>query len=129
MLRAATLSRMPQAAPTAAPVEPDVIRRIEGLVASYLDGHDAPPRIAGFGDWQMRAVELFQPHKSRPEVKAKAAEAPTGWKRVAVVRKHGASVIKLLDQTLVKEGDIAEFGEELLDLIEAGHHRVVLDFA
>ncbi len=108
---------------------PDVIERIEAWVASYLDGNDSAGKTSSMQDWQKHALELFNPKKHRADLKGKKAEAPTGWKRVAIARKHhGATVIRLKDQTLVKETDLQEFGEELLDMIEAGNSRIVLDF-
>lgn len=129
MLRASMTSRSgPQPAP-AVMEGPDMIERIEAWVASYLDGGDASNRSFTMQDWQTHALELFNPRKHRPEVKGKKAEAPTGWKRVAIARKHhGATVIRLRDQILVKESDIQELAEELNDLIDAGNSRIVLDF-
>lgn len=129
MPRAATLSRTVQP-PAAALADdtPDVIGRIEAWVASYLDGLDAKNNLANLQDWQTHALEIFNPRAVRPNFKEKKIEAAAGWKRVSICRKHGATVIKLRDQILVKEGDLDEFNEELIDLIEAGHRRIVLDF-
>lgn len=129
MLRAATLSRMPDDPREERSETPDVIGRIEAWVASYLDGQDGPTGFSNLQDWQQHAIHLFNPRPTRTDRKAREAEPTSGWKRVSISRKHGATIIKLLDQTLVKESDIVEFAEELLDLIDAGHHRVVLDFA
>ena len=126
MLRAATPSF---AGMTSAVADgPDVIGRIEAWVASYLDGPDGPAKDSGLAGWQERAIELFD-RRIRTQPKAKAAEAASGWKRIAIGRKHGATVVHLLDKTLVKESDLGELSEELTDLVEAGHDRLVLDFA
>ena len=126
MLRAATPSFVGM---TSAIVDgPDVIGRIEAWVASYLDGPDGAAKESGLAGWQERAIELFD-HRVRTQPKAKAAEATAGWRRIAIGRKHGATVVRLLDKTLVKESDLGELSEELIDLVEAGHDRLVLDFA
>ena len=51
-----------------------------------------------------------------------------GWSRFHVAYKRGVTVVRLLDKNLVKESQIRELACDLLDLIEAGNHRVVLNF-
>ena len=127
MLRAAQMSLAGLSTPVAD--GPDVIARIEAWVASYLDGPDGSLRGSGFAAWQEHAVELFNGRRGKADCKAKADEVVAGWKRISLGRKHGATVVRLLDKTLVKESDLGELTEELTDLVEAGHDRLVLDFA
>ena len=51
-----------------------------------------------------------------------------GWSRFHVAYKRGVTVVRLLDENLVKESQVRELACDLLDLIEAGNHRVVLNF-
>lgn len=126
MLRAATPSF---AGMTSAVADgPDVIGRIEAWVASYLDGPDGAAKESGLAGWQERAIELFD-RRVRTQPRSEAAVAAAGWKRIAIGRKRGATTVRLLDKTLVKESDLGELSEELTDLVEAGHDRLVLDFA
>ena len=51
-----------------------------------------------------------------------------GWSRFHVAYKRGVTVVRLFDKNLVKEAHVRELACDLLDLIEAGNHRVVLNF-
>ena len=51
-----------------------------------------------------------------------------GWSRFQVAYKRGVTVVRLIDKNLVKEAHVRELACDLLDLIEAGNHRVVLNF-
>ena len=51
-----------------------------------------------------------------------------GWSRFHVAYKRGVTVVRLIDKNLVKEAHVRELACDLLDLIEAGNHRVVLNF-
>ena len=51
-----------------------------------------------------------------------------GWSRFHVAYKRGVTVVRLIDKNLVKEAQVRELACDLLDLIEAGNHRVVLNF-
>ena len=42
---------------------------------------------------------------------------------------RGITVVVLTDEALVREHDLRELVDDLLALVEAGHHRIVLDFA
>jgi anti-anti-sigma factor len=46
-----------------------------------------------------------------------------------VAHRRGITVVAILDAALVKDHDLAELAGDLVALIEAGHHRMVLDFA
>ena len=50
------------------------------------------------------------------------------WKRFQVAYKRGITVVRLVEKALVKESQIRELARDLLDLIAAGNHRVVLNF-
>jgi len=67
------------------------------------------------------------PKAKRAEQKGGEA-ALEGWDRFHVAYKRGITVIRLIDKALVKEAQIQELNCDLMDLIEAGSHRVVLNF-
>ena len=50
------------------------------------------------------------------------------WKRFQVAYKRGITVVRLVEKALVKESQIRELARDLLDLIAAGNHRIVLNF-
>ncbi len=51
------------------------------------------------------------------------------WERFRVVSKRGVTIVRLTDRSLVQQGDINELADDLRDLIDAGNHRIVLNFA
>jgi anti-anti-sigma factor len=51
-----------------------------------------------------------------------------GWPRFHVGYRRGITLVRLRDAALLKEPLIQELANDLLDLIEAGNHRVVLNF-
>lgn len=105
-------------------------RRVENWVAGNLDpgsgGADPPD------NWRDRIAEPAMMLKLRPGA-ARSAAAPAamagGWKRLILAPRRGATVARLRDRTLVKEGDVREVAEELFDLIAAGKRRLAVDFA
>ena len=50
------------------------------------------------------------------------------WRRFHVAYKRGITLVRLLDKSLVKDAQLRELARDLLDLIAAGNHRVVLNF-
>ncbi|MFI5460774.1 MAG: FHA domain-containing protein [Isosphaerales bacterium] len=111
----------------AAPIDPD--RRIEEWIASNLDlDFQSPP--AQRSAWN-RIIDNLPglkraPNPRRPE---QAVEASfDSWARFRVAYKRGITVVRLVDKALVKESRIRELACDLLDLIAAGNHRIVLNF-
>jgi anti-anti-sigma factor len=51
-----------------------------------------------------------------------------GWARFQVAYRRGITLVRLIDQSLVREAQIQELESELLDLIEAGNGRLILNF-
>lgn len=104
------------------------IGRIEEWVISTLDGKGKPP---GDADWisSLEGLTLAKrPVKARD---GSSGPAPThsGWARFRLSRRRGIAVVTLTDQALIKEEDLLELTGDLLSLVEAGHRRIVLDFA
>jgi anti-anti-sigma factor len=115
------------AGPAAAP-DPD--RRIEEWIASNLDlgdQADQTPRSA----W-VRIIDglsgMKRPVKEKQQREKGRESRQDGWARFQVAYKRGITVVRVLDKTLVRENQIHELACDLLDLIAAGNHRVVLNF-
>jgi anti-anti-sigma factor len=105
--------------------------RIEHWIASTLDLDGdavAAPRSA----W-VRIIDglsgLKRPAKTKRTGDQGGGERrQDGWARFQVAYKRGITVVRLVDRTLVRENQIHELACDLLDLIAAGNHRVVLSF-
>ncbi len=104
-------------------------RRMEDWIASHLDlGEVAAPRSSSA--WA-KIIENLPGAKRKPKDKARlqsAASTLDSWKCFQVAYKRGVTVVRLLEKSLVKEAQIRELARDLLDLIAAGNHRVVLNF-
>jgi anti-anti-sigma factor len=107
----------------------DTDRRMEDWIASNLDLDDTAPARPR-SPW-IRLIDGLPGLKRPPKEKCrdKGAEASLmGWTRFHVAYRRGITVVRLTDRALVKEAQIRELACDLLDLIEAGNHRVVLNF-
>ncbi len=102
---------------------------MEDWIASHLDlGEVAAPRSPSA--WA-KIIENLPGAKRKPKDKARlqsAASTLDSWKCFQVAYKRGVTVVRLLEKSLVKEAQIRELARDLLDLIAAGNHRVVLNF-
>ena len=52
-----------------------------------------------------------------------------GWSRFQVAYRRGFTIVRIVDQALVQQAHIEEMGRDLLDLIDVGNHRLILNFA
>ena len=109
-----------------ATADEEVGRQIEDWIVTNLDDRGATSSEA---DWQELIGRLAPsrrrsttPHRERPR-------APGGWTRFRVGHRRGITVVGILDASLVREDDLAELSGDLVALIDAGHHRLVIDFA
>jgi anti-anti-sigma factor len=105
----------------------DLERRLEDWLVSYLDDEDPPEQAA---DWRdlLEAGSLIKrdsPSRRGPRRKLRRRL----WTRVSIVRRHSISLVRLLDQFLIKEDVIVAVAEELRDVERAGAGRIVLDFS
>jgi anti-anti-sigma regulatory factor len=102
-------------------------RRIEEWIASNLDLESDPSKA---NHWNQLIANL--PVSQRmPSLKANdrpAAGTPNGWSRFNIAYKRGITVVRLVDRALVDQAHIQEMGADLMDLIEVGNHRLVLNF-
>ncbi len=118
-------------ASAAAPIDDD--RRMEEWIASNLDldlEFESVARPAPRSIWN-RMIEGLPGLKRMPKkVPREQAAAPTlnSWGRFQVAYKRGITLVRLLDKTLVKDAQLRELARDLMDLIAAGNHRVVLNF-
>ncbi len=65
-----------------------------------------------------------QPGGRTGEVRSSGA-----WSRFQVAYNRGVTVVRLVDQTLVQCSHIRELGDDLMDLIAVGNHRIILNFS
>ncbi len=107
----------------------DIDRRMENWIASNLDMEPSPapgPR----SPW-IRLIDGLPglKHPIPPKRKQKETQASlAGWTRFQVAYRRGITIVRLVDQALVRESDVRELACDLLDLIEAGNHCIVLNF-
>ena len=104
-------------------------RRMEDWIASHLDlGELSTPKSRS--PWA-RLIENLPGMRKKPTDKTREQATATtldSWKRFQVAYKRGITVVRLLEKALVKESQIRDLARDLLDLIAAGNHRVVLSF-
>ena len=108
----------------------DQDRRMEEWIASNLD-LDLEFRPEPRSPW-LRLIDGL-PGMKRPVTEKRRRQrgvetSMLGWSRFHVAYKRGVTVVRLLDKNLVRESQVRELACDLLDLIEAGNHRVVLNF-
>jgi anti-anti-sigma factor len=102
-------------------------RRIEDWIAGYLDdGHSVAAH-----DWHERLATCSLTRRDGSNrIRSKpGALSPTGWARFRAIRRHGVTIIRLVDRSLLKDADLDELAGDLRAMIEAGHGRIVLNFA
>ena len=78
-----------------------------------------------------KIIENLPGLKRKPKDKGRQPSGGStldSWKRFQVAYKRGITVVRLLEKALVKESQIRELARDLLDLIAAGNHRIVLNF-
>jgi anti-anti-sigma factor len=104
--------------------------RMENWIASNLDIDAAVP-LSPRNLWT-RIIEGLPGLKRDPRRRSsdRAPEtAAEGWCRFHVAYKRGITLVRLVDSALLKEPMIQELVCELIDLIEAGNPRIVLNCA
>ena len=103
---------------------------MEDWIASHLDLGElsAPKTSEPVGqDHREPAGPEAQGQRTRAGQHSGASTLDS-WKCFQVAYKRGITVVRLLEKSLVKESQIRELARDLLDLIAAGNHRVVLNF-
>jgi anti-anti-sigma factor len=105
-------------------------RRLEDwIVGTLVDGESTPDGE----DWQERLGRMSLTRvgaiPSISPTSAKAKRIPGGWSKFRLARRRGITVLAITASSLIKEDDLEELSGDLLALVEAGHRRVVLNFA
>ncbi len=102
-------------------------RRMEDWIASHLDADSAQ---SGANRWSQLIANL-PASKRKPTGKTSgpaAAGTPAGWSRFNIAYRRGIAVVRLVDRALVDHSHIQEMGCDLMDLIDVGNHRLVINF-
>jgi anti-anti-sigma regulatory factor len=112
-------------------VGPDADRRMEDWIASQIDlSLDIEPAPRPRNVWNqlikglpaLRRIPQHRPVRGGPET------AFADWSRFRVAYRRGITVVRLIDPALVKERHVRELTRDLIELIEAGNHRLLLNF-
>jgi anti-anti-sigma factor len=104
-------------------------RRMEDWIASHLDLEELSAAKSA-SPWA-KIIENLPGLKRKPKEKRRQPSGRStldSWKCFQVAYKRGITVVRLLEKALVKESQIRELARDLLDLIAAGNHRIVLNF-
>lgn len=103
-------------------------RRIEDWIASNLD-LDAE---RGEGNHWNRLIANLPVFRKRPGPRGDhGATVPSrgGWQRFQVAYRRGFTIVRIVDQALVQQAHIEELGCDLMDLIDVGNHRLIVNFS
>ncbi len=101
-------------------------RRIEDWIVTNLDDRGEKSSEA---DWDDLIGRFARSRRRASTAPRERPRGPGGWTRFRVGHRRGITVVAILDESLVREDDLLELGGDLVALIEAGHHRLVIDFA
>ncbi|HZW33138.1 MAG TPA: FHA domain-containing protein [Isosphaeraceae bacterium] len=110
-------------------VSVDGERRIEDWIASNLE-LDLPVETMPRTIWD-RLIGHLPSLRRGPSPRRREGDPETAvadWTRFRIAYKRGITVVRLVDRALVKESQVRELASDLLDLIEAGNSRIVLNF-
>jgi anti-anti-sigma regulatory factor len=103
-------------------------RRIEDWIASNLDMESDP---SSTNRW-CRLIDGLPAVRRRPksaEREGSHAAGLGGWSRFRIAYRRGITVVRLVDSALVQQSHLQELGADLMDLIDAGNHRILLNFS
>ncbi len=110
----------------------DEDRRIEDWIASHLDlalADRAGPRIREpSGISSSTGSPCSGGPRAAGPLRGGAETAFADWSRFRIAYRRGITVVRLIDLALVKERDVRELTRDLIELIEAGNHRLLLNF-
>lgn len=113
-------------------------KKIEDWIAFNLDENTQanPDRRASAGDFLRDLDRLAAFKKARPtepstrsQSSKKHTNSPDLWPRFQVARKGSITVVRLTDHILLKADQLEALAADLLDLIDAGNPRIVVNFA
>src|SRR3954447_14669861 len=113
------------------PPDATIGRRLEDWIASNLD---LPSEVKAPNRWEQivgNLPGLRRPHGKPGERASQGRQVRSigAWSRFQVAYRRGITVVRLVDQDLVQRSHIRELGDDLMDLIDVGNHRIVLNFS
>ena len=110
---------------------PALDRRMEEWIASQVDlALDVETRAAPRTIWHqfIDRLPMARQAQSRRVIRGGPETAFADWSRFRVAYRHGVTVVRLVDRALVKEPHVRELTRDLIELIDAGNHRLILNF-
>lgn len=121
---------MPRPETTAPPIETvadneNVGRKIEAWVVVVLGARPDSPDLAD--DWQ-DLVGRLAPSRQTARRGDRRARPPGGWGRFRISTRKGVTVVTLTDRHLIKDHELNEFAGDLLAVVNADRHRLLLNF-
>jgi hypothetical protein len=102
-------------------------RRIEDWIASNLERESDS---ASSNKWN-RLIDNLPADRRMPQPGVRGgtrASALGGWSRFNIAYRRGITVVRIVDNLLVQQSHLQELGSDLMDLIEVGNHRILLNF-
>lgn len=118
----------PQDRPVAGP---EADRRIEDWIVSHLDlALEVRPKASPRTIWH-QLIEKLPMARSAPHRRPAVGGPETAfadWSRFRVAYRRGVTVVRLVDHALVKDVHVRELTRDLIELVEAGNHRLILNF-
>jgi anti-anti-sigma regulatory factor len=108
-------------------ISPTGDRRIEDWLASNMD-LESDPAQANHWNRLIENLPVFRRRHVRQSVDGPAALSQGGWSRFSVAYERGLTLVRMVDRSLVQQSQIQELGSDLLDLIDVGNHRLILNF-
>lgn len=101
----------------------EAVRRIEDWIVSALGGEKPSAIDSDIQDLMIRMAPGRRGRKTRS-----GSSSQKEWARFQLARRRGITVVVLTDKALIKEPELSELAGDLLALVEAGHHRMVVNF-
>jgi anti-anti-sigma factor len=98
-----------------------IANRLEDWIVSTI----ADPSEAN--EWE-KLLGRIAPSR-RTSKKSGKQTAPGGWSRFRLARLRGITIVVMTDESLIRDRELSELAGDLQALVEAGHHRLVLDFS
>ncbi len=102
-------------------------RKLEDWIASTIDHQSLSPSPATLWNRIINGLPGARDVKVRVGTDVRAL--PPIWSRFQVAYKRGLTIVRLVDKNLVKVARVEELRSQLLELITADNHRLVVDFS
>jgi anti-anti-sigma factor len=109
----------------------DADRLIEDWIVSQVDlslDVETPPRQRNVWHQLIKGLPALRRIPQRRLVRGGLETAFADSSLFRVAYRRGITVVRLVDRALVKERHVRKLTRDLIDLIEAGNHRLLLNF-